>query len=97
MDLNQITQDMLNVIDSYGFKQEGAYNLRYNGSALCHGDSENIKIVKNWAPQIVKFPIIVSASKTLQPVTLTSALTTVNRSTKPYEYLNISIKTKGIA
>ena len=46
MDLNQITQDMLNVIDSYGFKQEGAYNLRYNGSALCHGDSENIKIVK---------------------------------------------------
>ena len=46
MDLNQITQDMLNVIDSDGFKQEGAYNLRYNGSALCHGDSENIKIVK---------------------------------------------------
>ncbi len=46
MDLNQITQDMLNVIDSHGFKQEGAYNLRYNGSALCHGDSENIKIVK---------------------------------------------------
>lgn len=46
MDLNKLTEDMLSVIDSYGFEQKGAYNLRYNGSALCHGDSDNIKIVK---------------------------------------------------
>lgn len=46
MDLGKLTEDMLNVIDSYGFEQKGAYNLRYNGQALCHGDSENIKIVK---------------------------------------------------
>ena len=35
-----------NVIDSYGFKQEGAYNLRLNGMAVCHGDSRHIQIVK---------------------------------------------------
>lgn len=29
--LNQVTEDVLKVIDSYGFKQEGAYNLRLNG------------------------------------------------------------------
>ena len=46
MDLGKITRDMLSVIDAHGFEQKGAYNLRYNGSALCHGDSENIKIVK---------------------------------------------------
>ena len=31
--LNQVTEDVLKVIDSYGFKQEGAYNLRLNGMA----------------------------------------------------------------
>ena len=43
--LNQVTEDVLKVIDSYGFKQEGAYNLRLNGMAVCHGDSRHIAIV----------------------------------------------------
>lgn len=46
MELDAITNSVLNEIDSGGFKQEGAYNLRYNGQALCHGDSEHIKIKK---------------------------------------------------
>ncbi len=46
MELNQVTEDVLKVIDSYGFKQEGAYNLRLNGMAVCHGDSRHIRIVK---------------------------------------------------
>lgn len=46
MKLNQVTEDVLKVIDSYGFKQEGAYNLRLNGMAVCHGDSRHIAIVK---------------------------------------------------
>ena len=28
MELNKVTEDVLKVIDSYGFRQEGAYNLR---------------------------------------------------------------------
>ena len=44
MEIDKITQDVLKVIDNGTFKQEGAYNLRYNGQALCHGDSEHIKI-----------------------------------------------------
>ena len=27
-ELDKVTEDVLKVIDSYGFKQEGAYNLR---------------------------------------------------------------------
>lgn len=46
MELNKVTEDVLKVIDSYGFKQEGAYNLRLNGMAVCHGDSRHIKIIK---------------------------------------------------
>ena len=46
VELDKVTQDVLNVIDSYGFKQEGAYNLRLNGMAVCHGDSRHINIVK---------------------------------------------------
>lgn len=46
MELDAITSKVLGAIDSDGFKQEGAYNLRYNGRALCHGDSEHIKIKK---------------------------------------------------
>lgn len=44
MELDAITSNVLDAIDAGGFKQEGAYNLRYNGQALCHGDSEHIKI-----------------------------------------------------
>lgn len=46
MEIDQITKQVLDVIDEEGFKQEGAYNLRYNGYALCHGDTEHIKIQK---------------------------------------------------
>lgn len=75
MDLGKLTEDMLNVIDSYGFEQKGAYNLRYNGQALCHGDSENIKIVKkqdkpgidviisgNTKSETVHIPVVLSDS-----------------------------------
>ena len=44
--IDKITQAVLDKIDNAGFKQEGAYNLRYNGSSLCHGDTENITIKK---------------------------------------------------
>ncbi len=45
-ELDKVTQAILKYIDELGFKQEGAFNLRHNGSALCHGDSEHVKIVK---------------------------------------------------
>lgn len=46
MEIDAITRGVLDKIDDTGFKQEGAYNLRYNGYALCRGDSEHIKIKK---------------------------------------------------
>ena len=46
VDLDKVTEEVLKMIDSYGFKQEGAYNLRLNGMAVCHGDSRHINIVK---------------------------------------------------
>ena len=46
MKLNEVTENVLKVIDSLGFKQEGAYNLRLNGMAVCHGDSRHIRIEK---------------------------------------------------
>lgn len=46
MTLDEITQKMLKQIDDKGFEQKGAFNLRHNGTALCHGDSEHIKIKK---------------------------------------------------
>ena len=45
MTLDEITQKILKQIDK-GFEQKGAFNLRHNGTALCHGDSEHIKIKK---------------------------------------------------
>ena len=48
IDLDRAVQDVLNMIDSYGFKQEGAYNLRLNGMAVCHGDSRHIHQKKAW-------------------------------------------------
>ena len=44
--LDRITEKILKQIDESGFKQEGAFNLRHNGIALCHGDSEHFKIKK---------------------------------------------------
>jgi len=32
------------VINDHKFEQKGAYNLRQNGTSICHGDSEHIKI-----------------------------------------------------
>ena len=43
-DIDQMTNSVLEKIDSEGFKQEGAYNLRYNGYSLCHGNTEHITI-----------------------------------------------------
>lgn len=45
-DIDQITQAILDKIDDTGFRQEGAYNLRYNGYSLCHGNTRNITIQK---------------------------------------------------
>ncbi len=46
MILDKITEKVLHMIDGEGFKQEGAFNLRENGIAVCHGDSEHVKIRK---------------------------------------------------
>ena len=43
-DIDQMTKSVSEKIDSEGFKQEGAYNLRYNGYSLCHGNTEHITI-----------------------------------------------------
>ena len=45
-DLDRITEQVLRQIDASGFKQTGAFNLRHNGIALCHGVSEHVKIKK---------------------------------------------------
>ena len=42
--IDKVTEAILEKIDSEGFRQEGAYNLRYNGYSLCHGSTENITI-----------------------------------------------------
>lgn len=75
MEIDKITQGVLNVIDNGTFKQEGAYNLRYNGQPLCHGDSEHIKIKSktdkngidvyidgNTRGEQVHIPVVVTAS-----------------------------------
>ena len=43
-EIDKVTQSILEKIDSAGFKQEGAYNLRYNGYSLCHGNTKHITI-----------------------------------------------------
>ena len=42
--IDQVTEAILGKIDGEGFRQEGAYNLRYNGYSLCHGNTEHITI-----------------------------------------------------
>lgn len=44
VEIDAVTQSVLDKIDGVGFKQEGAYNLRYNGYSLCHGNTEHITI-----------------------------------------------------
>ena len=46
MKLDQVTEEVLDVINDNQFSQTGAYNLRENGTSICHGDSEHIKIKK---------------------------------------------------
>lgn len=46
MELDKITKKILAKIDTAGFKQKGAFNLRHNGTALCHGNSDHIRIVR---------------------------------------------------
>lgn len=73
--LDKITEKILKQIDEAGFKQEGAFNLRHNGIALCHGDSEHVKIKKkegrpgidvyidgNTKGEQVHIPVVVDAS-----------------------------------
>lgn len=73
--IDQVTESILEKIDATGFKQEGAYNLRYNGYALCHGNTEHIKIQKKEDKQgidiyisgeakgeSVHIPVVVAAS-----------------------------------
>ncbi|MBP3603445.1 MAG: SufD family Fe-S cluster assembly protein [Lachnospiraceae bacterium] len=43
-EIDQVTQSILEKIDDAGFGKEGAYNLRYNGYSLCHGNTKNITI-----------------------------------------------------
>lgn len=75
MAFDKITEKVLGIIDGEGFKEEGAYNVRYNGTALCHGDSENIKIKRkedkqgidvfisgNTKGEKVHIPVVVSVS-----------------------------------
>ena len=75
MKLDQITAGVLEAIDGQGFVQKGAYNLRQNGQAVCHGDSENVRIVKKQDKpgidifisgktkgEAVHIPVVVSAS-----------------------------------
>lgn len=44
MQLDAVTDGVLKKIDEEGFRQAGAFNLRYNGQSLCHGDTDHIKI-----------------------------------------------------
>ena len=75
MKLDAVTDGVLQKIDDMGFKQEGAYNLQYNGQPLCHGDTEHIRIRRKEDKQgidvyisreaqgeQVHIPVVVSAS-----------------------------------
>ena len=46
MVMDETAKAVLDVINGEEFKEEGAYNVRYNGQALCHGDTEHVKIKK---------------------------------------------------
>ena len=73
--LDQVTEEVLNVINDNKFSQSGAFNLRQNGTSICHGDSEHIKIKKKEDKQgidiyidgetkgeVVYIPVVVSVS-----------------------------------
>ncbi len=73
--LDRITEGILKQIDEKGFEQKGAFNLRYNGVSLCHGDSEHVKIKRKEDKQgvdvyisgdakgeTIHIPVVVAAS-----------------------------------
>ncbi len=75
MELNAVVDSVLKVIDGPNFEQKGAYNVRHNGQALCHGDSEHVKIKrkedkqgidvyisKDAQGEQIHIPVVVSAS-----------------------------------
>lgn len=79
--IDRVAESVLEKIDSAGFRQEGAYNLRYNGYSLCHGDTEHIKISKKQDGQgidiyidaetkgeQVHIPVVVTASGMMDEV-----------------------------
>ena len=39
--LDNVTEGVLDVINDNKFSQTGAFNLRENGTSICHGDSEH--------------------------------------------------------
>ena len=38
--LDNVTEEVLSVINDNKFSQSGAFNLRQNGTSICHGDSD---------------------------------------------------------
>ena len=75
-ELDRITERILEQISGGEFRQKGAFNMRQNGIALCHGDSEHVKIRKkedrqgidvyiDWDThgEQVHIPVVVNASE----------------------------------
>ena len=75
--LDEITKKILEQIDGSGFQQKGAFNLRHNGVALCHGDSEHIKIKKKEEKSGID--IYIDKSSRQCPITNTWMITSLNQ------------------
>lgn len=73
--LDNVTEEVLNIINNHNFSMKGAFNLRENGTSICHGDSEHVKIKKktdnpgidiyidgNAKGEAVYIPVVVSVS-----------------------------------
>lgn len=73
--LDNVTEEVLNIINNHNFSMKGAFNLRENGTSICHGDSEHVKIKKktdnpgidiyidgNTKGEAVYIPVVVSVS-----------------------------------
>ena len=58
--LDNVTEGVLDVINDSKFSQTGAFNLRENGTSICHGDSEHIKIKKKTDKPYI--PVVLSKS-----------------------------------
>lgn len=74
-EIDKVTRAVLEKIDGAGFSEKGAYNLRYNGYSLCHGNTEHITIRKKEDKQgidvyisgetdgeVVHIPVVVAVS-----------------------------------